>query len=296
MKPITIAAAQYGLGRLRSEADFWAGLRSRIRYAAERGVQLLLLPEYMTAHLLSLQPVMTHEEACRYLDGLTEQYVAFFRQISRETGLGILGGTHICRGSSGGFVNEAFLFSPDGRVDRQSKLHLTPEEATRWPLTAGEELHVFATAWGPLSILTCYDMEFPELARAAALRGAELLLCPSYTDSAFGYHRVRYCCQARAVENQLFVALSGMTGQLPQERPQVDRGYCQAAIFAPCDAPFNEAGVLAAGEPQRDMLVEADIDYTALRFNRMYGAVAPLYNRRPQLYEQQSRHILIKES
>jgi len=296
MSKITIAAAQYGLVRLRSEDDFWAGLRSRVRQAAARGAQLLLLPEYMTAHLLSLRPVMTHEEACRYLDGMTEPYVDFFRQLSGESGLGILGGTHICRGPSGGFVNEAFLFSPDGRVDRQSKLHLTPEEATRWPLTAGEELHVFTTAWGPLSILTCYDMEFPELARAAALRGAELLLCPSYTDSAFGYHRVRCCCQARAVENQLFVALSGMVGQLCEERPQIDRGYCQAGVFAPCDAPFSEAGLIAVGEPQMDMLVAADIDYAALRFNRLYGAVAPLYNRRPALYEQESQKMLIRES
>jgi predicted amidohydrolase len=256
MTELTIASVQYGLSDYRSEDEFWAGLASKIREASDNGAQLILFPEYVTAQLLSLERPMTHEEACYYLDGFTDEYISFFKRWSQERNLVILGGTHICKDKNA-FVNKAFLFFPDGRVEWQNKLHLTPEERNRWPLAEGDELRLFDTAWGRWSILTCYDIEFPELARAAAGRGAELILCPSYTDSAHGYYRVRHCCQARAIENQVFVALGGIVGSLEEERPQIDRGYCQAGLFSPCDFPFPEKGIIQCGELNQDMLVYA---------------------------------------
>lgn len=287
MKSLTIAATQYGLIDLISEEHFWSRLSDKIRGAAEEGVGLILFPEYMSAHLLSLKPSMLHDEACDYLDSRTADYLRFFERESRERGIAILAGTHICR-EGGKFVNKAFLFFPDGRLETQSKLHLTPEEQIRWPLSSGDELNVFDTEWGKLAILTCYDIEFPELARTAALRGVELILCPSYTDSSFGYHRVRYCAQARAIENQLFVALSGLVGALKEDRPQVDSGYSQAGVFTPCDYPFFEDGIVKVGELNRDTTVLAELNFHQLRENRERGAVAPFYDRRPELYERES--------
>lgn len=288
MKKLTIATTQYGLSHLRFEDQFWTGIASQICEAAENGADVIVFPEYLTAHLLSLEPIMTHGEACHYLDSCTERYVHFFQRYSQEWNIVILGGTHICR-ENNGFVNKAFLFFPDGRIETQNKLHLTPEEQNRWLLTAGDELKVFETAWGLLSILSCYDIEFPELARAAAVRGATLLLCPSYTDTSAGYHRIRHCCQARAIENQLFVALSGIVGVLAEERPQIDKGHCQAGLFSPCDIPFSETGVVRIGEPNREMLVMVEVDFSKLCENRKSGIVAPFYDRRPALYEKELR-------
>lgn len=285
MNSLTIAATQYGLTNLESEEQFWQGLNAKISEASEQGASLLLFPEYLTAHLLSLEPALTNEAACQRLDEYTAKYVQFFAQRSKESNIAILAGTHICKEEKG-FVNKAFLFFPNGRVETQSKIHLTPEEQ-KWPLARGDELNVFDTEWGRVSILTCYDIEFPELARAAAVQGAELLLCPSYTDSAFGYYRVRHCCQARAVENQLFVALSGLVGVLVEGRPQVDQGYCQAGLFTPCDIPFAPDGIVRLGEVNEDMIVFAEADFSKLRDNRERGAVAPFYDRRPSLYEQE---------
>ncbi len=319
MNKLIIAATQYGLADLSSEEQFWSRIADKAREAAAQGAGMIVFPEYTTAHLLSLLPPMTHDEACAYLDGKTDEYMRFFGELSRENGLAILAGTHVCRrdraegggdvglaggtgetgntegagdnGAAGedlkGFANRAFLFFPDGRVEEQSKIHLTPEEQRQWPLASGDDLNVFDTQWGRMAILTCYDIEFPELARAAALRGAETILCPSYTESAHGYHRVRFCAQARAVENQLFVVLSGLVGTLSEERPQVDTGYSQAGVFAPCDFPFAPDGVLAAGETNADAAVLADLDYGMLRENRAGGAVAPFYDRRPELYERE---------
>jgi predicted amidohydrolase len=283
MTTLTVAVSQYGLTHLESEQAFWERLRLKISDAALSGAELAVFPEYVTAHLLSLQPVMTHDEACRRLDAYTEQYRAFFQRCSREFQLVILGGTHICKLGSG-FVNRAFLFFPDGRIEIQDKIHLTPEEQKRWALTPGDELNVIDTKWGKWAMLTCYDIEFPELARMAAEREAALLLCPSYTDTAHGYSRVRLCAQARSIENQLFVALSGMVGTLPEERPQVDQGYCQAGLFTPCDLPFTEDGIIATGELNADSLVIGKLDFAKLQANRDAGAVAPFYDRRPDFY------------
>ncbi|XID91300.1 carbon-nitrogen hydrolase family protein [Paenibacillaceae bacterium WGS1546] len=287
MKKLMVAATQYGLTDIGSEEQFWTGIANKVREAASQGAELIVFPEYLTAHLLSLEPPMLHDEACYRLDGKTEEYMRFFRELSREKNIAILAGTHICKAEDGEYVNKAFLFFPDGRLETQSKLHLTSEEQIRWPLVSGEELNVFDTEWGKMAILICYDVEFPELARAAALRGVETVLCPSYTDSSYGYHRVRYCAQARAVENQLFVVVSGLVGALSEDRPQVDAGFSQAGAFAPCDLPFQPDGIIQVGEPNRDMTVLVELDFHLLRENRAQGAVAPFYDRKPELYERE---------
>lgn len=290
MKNLTIATTQYGLTDIETEEQFWTGIADKVREASEEGASMIVFPEYMTSHLLSLEPAMLHDDACYSLDLRTEEYTRFFRALSENYGIAILAGTHICK-EKADYVNKAFLFFPDGRIETQSKVHLTPEEQIRWPLAAGEELNVFDTAWGKMAILTCYDIEFPELARAAALRGAELILCPSYTDSAYGYHRVRHCCQARAIENQLFVVLSGLVGALSEDRPQVDTGFCQAGVFTPCDLPFDPDGILQVGETNLDMTVLAEVDFHRLRENRERGTVAPFYDRRPEIYEREHRKL-----
>ncbi len=292
---LTIAAVQYGLSSLQCTDDFWNGIRKYNDDAKASNAELIMFPEYITAHLLSLVPVMNHEDACEYLDSFTEEYITFFKMESIRTNMSIVAGTHICR-QSDAFVNQAYFFFPNGRVETQVKLHLTPEEQTRWPLVAGQTLNVIASPWGLLAILTCYDIEFPELTRIAAERGVELILCPSYTDSAFGYYRVRHCAQARAIENQLFVALSGLVGHLHEERPQLDSGYCQAGVFTPCDIPFHADGIYSLGETNVPSVIVTTINFQELRQNRSTGggAVAPFFDRRPALYDRERAQMYMK--
>jgi hypothetical protein len=69
----------------------------------------------------------------------------------------------------------------------------------------------------------------------------------------------------------------------------VDHGYSQAGVFTTCDTPFFEDGIIQVGEVGRDMTVFAKLDYSLLRENRARGGVAPFYDRRPALYEQELR-------
>ncbi|MEW6698666.1 MAG: hypothetical protein AB1341_15225 [Bacillota bacterium] len=87
----------------------------------------------------------------------------------------------------------------------------------------------------------------------------------------------------RDIENQLYVVLSGMVGTLPQV-PQIDTGFCQAGIFAPCDIPFPPNGILASGRTNRSMLICHQLDIALLEENRHRGQVAPYFDRRPEVY------------
>ena len=63
-------------------------------------------------------------------------------------------------------------------------------------------------------MLTCYDIEFPEIVRMAKAKGADVIFCPSCTDDRHGFHRVRYTSHARAIENQVYVVTTGTVGSL----------------------------------------------------------------------------------
>ena len=67
-------------------------------------------------------------------------------------------------------------------------------------------------------------------------QGADIIFVPSCTDDRQGFWRVRYCCHARAIENQVFVAVTGTVGNLAVEGLGLHFG--QAAIITPSDFPF----------------------------------------------------------
>src|SRR3546814_3500742 len=98
--------------------------------------------------------------------------------------------------------------------------------------------------------MICYDSEFPELARHLVNQGAMMLFVPFCTDERRGYLRVRYCCHARAVENQCYVITSGVVGNLPNVE-NMDIHYAESAILTPSDFAFARDGVAADTAPNR---------------------------------------------
>ncbi|MEX1251052.1 MAG: nitrilase-related carbon-nitrogen hydrolase [Hyphomonas sp.] len=109
--------------------------------------------------------------------------------------------------------------------------------AARWNIKGGEGNHVIQTDCGPVGVMICYDSEFPEGARHLVDQGALLLFVPFCTDERRGYLRVRYCCQACAVENQCYVVMSGVVGNLPNVE-NMDIHYAESCILTPSDFPF----------------------------------------------------------
>jgi len=210
----------------------------------------------------------------RRLARLAPQYEELFIRLAKETGIYIIGGTHpvIQRGK---VFNAAHLFTPNGQVFRQKKVHLTPTESGPYQLSRGHGLYLYHTDFGNIAILICYDIEFPEVARVMAEAGAEILFVPSCTDGREGFCRVRYCAQARAIENQIYVAVTGTVGNLPFV-PYMAANYGQAAILTPSDYFFARDGIAAEGTTNQEQMIFADVDLDLLDEQRVNGSVIPL--------------------
>ncbi len=275
------SAVQYPLHTISSFDEFANQVIHYVKTAAEFDADFVLFPEFLTTQLISF-PVDEREQTIHDLPKYTEHYHQLFSGIAIQTGMHIIGGTHIIE-KEGKLYNAAHLFYPDGRIATQAKLHLTPTEVYEWGLTPGEDLQIFHTDFGTISMLTCYDIEFPEAVRLVKAMGADVVFCPSCTDDRHGFHRVRYSCHARTIENQIYVVTTGTIGSLPT----VDfmRGnFGQAAIISPNDVPFPPKGIVAEGELNTDMIITGDLDLTLLHKVREAGSVTTWRDRRNDLY------------
>jgi predicted amidohydrolase len=94
---------------------------------------------------------------------------------------------------------------------------------------------------------------------------------------------VRYCCQARAVENQCYVVMSGNVGNLPGV-DNMDIQYAQSCIITPCDFPFARDGIAAEASENIEALTIADVNLDDLTWARAEGTVQNLGDRRFDLY------------
>lgn len=277
-----VSAVQYRLQTIDSFEAFAAQSTHYVRAAQEFGADFVLFPEFFTTQLLSIGDGRGQALPIDRLPSFTDRYRELFAGLARETGMHIAAGTHIIE-RGGKLYNTAHLFTPDGRMFVQPKLHLTPTEVKEWNMSPGDALQVFETDFGTVALLTCYDIEFPEIVRMARAQGADVIFCPSCTDDRHGFFRVRYTSHARAVENQVYVVLTGTVGSLPT----VDfmrLNYGQAAVITPNDIPFPPRGILAEGEIGDDTVIAADLDLRLLEEVRQSGSVTTWRDRRTDLY------------
>lgn len=271
---VRIAAIQYGLKPIKNFAEFVTQVEFFVRTAREYRSHFVLFPEYFTMQLLSYMNEPAPGKAVRRLAQLTNLYEDLFTRLATENGLYIIAGTHPII-ENGELFNAAHLFTPNGRVFRQKKVHLTPTEKGAYQMSRGHGFYVYHTDYGKISILVCYDVEFPEAARVMAEGGAEILFVPSCTDERQGYCRVRYCAQARAIENQIYVAMTGTVGNLPCV-PGMYTNYGQAVIMTPSDYAFARDGIASEGSVNQEQIVIADVNLDLLDEQRVNGTVIPL--------------------
>ncbi|NGZ77406.1 carbon-nitrogen hydrolase family protein [Saccharibacillus alkalitolerans] len=276
------AAVQYRLHTISTFDEFAAQAEHYVKTAQEFETEFLLFPEFFTTQLLSIPDEHGSAQGIENLPDYTQPYLDLFRKLSSESKMHIIAGTHVVR-REGKLYNTAHLFYPDGRIETQEKIHITPTEVHEWNMAQGDALSVFETEKGTVALLTCYDIEFPEIVRMARAKGADVIFCPSCTDDRHGFHRVRYCCHARAIENQIYIVTTGTVGSLPT----VDfmRGnFGQAAVISPNDVPFPPRGIVAEGEINDDMIIVADLDLALLDKVREKGSVTTWRDRRTDLY------------
>jgi len=250
--------------------------------AADNQADFVLFPELFTTQLLSLQERARPSEAVRELAERTPEYLEFLTRMAIKYNVNVIGGSQFTYENES-LYNVSYLFRRDGTIGTQYKIQITPSEQRWWGVEAGDAVEVFDTDCGRIAILIGYDVEFPELARIVASKGAQVLFVPFNTDSREGYLRVRYCAQARAIENDVYVVISGCTGNLPFVH-NADVHYAQSGIFTPLDYSFARDGIAAECTPNIETLVIHDVDLDLLRRHRKAGTVQPWTDRRTDVY------------
>jgi predicted amidohydrolase len=273
-----VAAVQYFIRPVQTFDQFRDQVEALVETAADYDCHLAVFPEYFTAQLLTLGNVKRPiREQVRDLAKQVPRYVELMGGLARRFKIHIVAGTipEHADGDSDTIYNHCYFFGPSGRYGVQGKLHMTRFEKEDWHVSPRSRLCIFETAFGRMGVAICYDVEFPEIVRAAAREGVHVLAVPSCTDDRQGYLRVRYCAHARAIENQMYVIMAHTVGSLPMV-PAVSLNYGQAAILTPSDFPFSRDGILAEGTPNQEMMVIGELNLRTIVDTRSTGTVLPL--------------------
>ena len=281
---VRVATVQFQMRRIATIDEFEEQVEYWIDVASDYNADFVLFPELFTLELLSIEekklgPVEAIDKVANY----TDRFCKFMERMAVSYNINIIGGSHPTRVSKGEIRNVSYIFLRDGSMHTQEKLHPTPSERRWWNIQGGYGASVIPTDCGPIGVMICYDSEFPELARHLVNQGAMLLFVPFCTDERRGYLRVRYCCHARAVENQCYVVTSGVVGNLPNVE-NMDVHYAESAILTPSDFPFARDGVAADTAANTETIAIADLSLDDLLTSRQAGAVQNLRDRRFDLY------------
>lgn len=242
-----------------------------------------LFPEFFNAPLMAENNHLSTPEAIRELAKHTVEMVQRFSKLAISYNINIITGS-MPEMVGEHLHNVGYLCRRDGSTDRYEKLHVTPDEAKVWGMVGGNQLKAFDTDCGKIGILICYDSEFPELSRILADEGMDILFVPFLTDTQNGFSRVRHCAQARAIENECYVAIAGSVGNLPKVH-NMDIQFAQSMVFTPCDFAFPTDGVKAQTTQNTEMILIADVDIDLLRELNQFGSVRNLKDRRKDLFE-----------
>ncbi|ARU59731.1 carbon-nitrogen hydrolase [Tumebacillus avium] len=281
--PVRICVIQYMMKKIESFEDFAQQCEYYVDVASNYGSDFAVFPEIFTMQLLSFLDEKTPSVAVRKLTEYTEDYLHLMTSLAVKYNVNIVGGSHFVE-EDHHIYNIAYLFRRDGTIERQYKIHITPNETKWWGVQPGDDIRVFNTDCGKIAILVCYDIEFPELARIVTQKGANIIFTPFNTEDRQGYLRVRTCSQARAIENQVYTVISGTVGNLSHVE-NMDIQYAQSGIFTPSDYSFPRDGIVGMCSENIETVVVGDIDLELLRRTRKSGSVTQLRDRRLDLYE-----------
>lgn len=282
---VRVVAVQFQVREVKSFKDFASQVEYFVDVASDYRGDFVLFPEFLTIPLISMDDKRASStDNIEKLTEYTDQYVKFFSDMAVSYNINIIGGTHPTKNKQGDIQNMAYVFLRDGSVHTQAKIHITPSEQYWRNIKGGDMLSTIETDCGTIGVLVCYDSEFPELTRHLTDQGMKILFVPFCTDEKQGYNRVRYCSQARAVENQIYVVMAGTVGNLPKVE-NMDINYAESCILTPCDFPFSRDGIAATSTPNTEMVVISDLNLHTLTAARRSGAVQNLKDRRLDLYQ-----------
>ena len=227
-----------------------------VRAAAGRGARVVALPEVFNWR-------GDKNDETKYAEPIPGPTAGLMGRLARELRIYLLSGSILEQipGNSRAY-NTSLLFDPEGNViARYRKIHLfdvdieggvsTMESETRQP---GSEIVVAETEFCPMGLTVCYDLRFPELYRALALRGARMVFVPSAFTAVTGEAHWEPLLRARAIENQVYIVAPDQIGKNPYSFAT----YGNSMIVDPWGRVLARASDLPA-----IIFAEVDLDYLA---------------------------------
>ena len=251
-------------------------ITSLIRTAAERDAQLVMFPECA----LTGYAYESLEEAIPFAEPINGPSANTIAEACRDANAYAIVGFIEADGNN--YYNAAMLVGPDGVVGNYRKTHLPFIGIDRF-LTPGDRAYqVFELPFGKVGMNICYDISFPEPARALKLMGAELIALITNWPTA-AWRSPEFVANTRALENHLFYAATDRVG--------TERGWNFIGRSKVVDC--NGDTLTEAGERDEELLVVA-IDFQEANHNRIVNVpgsyeVDRIKDRRPELYEVISR-------
>lgn len=268
---ITVAAAQFD-PHLGDVAYNVARMQSLLNEAARAGAALTVFPECaVTGYNFA-----TLDDARAIAEPLDGPSLAALAQSCRAEGVHCIVGT-LRLGDGGAVYNTAVLIGPGGVIGAYDKAHLPLCGVDKYAAHGDTGFRVFDTPLGRIGMLICYDLRFPEAARALALRGADIIALPTNWPSG-AETAPEFMARARAFENRVFVIACNRVGD---ERGATYIG--RSCIVAPSGRHLADAA------PVGEQIISASIAMADARRKRL--VVSPgefemdfINDRRPELY------------
>ncbi len=190
-----------------------------IAEAADKGAELVLLPEYWSA--IGRQDIEKLDDAEPYGKGPIQDFMA---ETARKHNIWLIGGTlSLVSPEPGKVLNTTLVYSPEGsNVARYDKIHLfgfsTEREAydESAVISRGNSVATFEAPFGKVGLSVCYDLRFPELYRA--LGDCCLMVVPAAFTYTTGQVHWEILLRARAIENQVYILAAAQGGRHPTGR------------------------------------------------------------------------------
>lgn len=264
---ITISVAQINVKQSDPEANLKAGERF-IAEASRRKSDIICFPEMWTTGF----NWANNERLSRG----AEKIIGRIALLARQYRIWI-NGSMLALNEDFKLSNTSILFDPEGnRAGTYRKIHLFSAINEDKHMAPGNSLCMADAPWGPSAMTICYDIRFPELFRAYAVKGAKIVFSPM----AFPYPKLEHwkvLARARAIENQMYLVGANQVGS-EDLGPDGKVTYCGASVIVD---PWGRA-VAEAGEAGEELLT-ADIDMDMV--DDIRSKMRVLKDRRPELYQ-----------
>lgn len=180
--------------------------RAEASLLAHADAEVLVLPElFNTSYEVRDWPSVAEP----LVSGETSRFLS---ETARKLGVYLVGGS-LPELAGGRIFNTATLWSPQGTLlARHRKVHLFDIDipgGIRFResdfFSPGRSVTVARTPLGVVGLAVCFDVRFPELFRAMALRGAEAIFMPAAFNTTTGPAHWDLHVRGRAVENGLYL-------------------------------------------------------------------------------------------